>query len=398
MKKPTGNPPVIIVGAHTIGLAVIRAFKDIEIERIVVSYDQEDMGRVSRYITKLFESPKPDVDPEPFIEFLIDLAKTYPHALLIPASDASLKAISIHKEVLDKYFTIACPEWEIIQKIIDKKQTYAIAEKAGIPTPRTLHPHTIDEAEHIAGSMEFPYLLKPCQSHLYFEKFRRKMLLVNSIPETLKAFREAFEAGLDVVLQEFIPGPDTNGVNYNCYFGDGKPLVEFTAKKIRNAPTQYGSPCSVVSAEVPQVLESGRKILSALDFYGYACTEFKYDDRDKKYKLMEVNGRHNLSGLLATICGINFPVIHYRHLMFGEIPEYQDYCQDIYWIDFSRDIGYYLSSVMAGKYPFKDFIKPYSSKHVYAIYDSHDMRPFLKRTSNLIQYSIKKVGNNKRGS
>ena len=52
----------------------------------------------------------------------------------------------------------------------------------------------------------------------------------------------------------------------------------------------------VLSEHVPEVIEPGRKILQAMGFYGYACTEFKRDPRDGSHKLMEVNGRHNLSG------------------------------------------------------------------------------------------------------
>lgn len=382
-------PPVIIVGAHTMGLAVIRAFSHLEIDRIVVSYDQEDMGRESRYVTQLYDSPNPDTERDSFIEKLIGLSRKYPNSMLIPASDASLKAISIHKEDLQPFFTVACPEWAITQRFIDKKQTYAIAEQAGIAVPRTILPHSIDELEQFARSMEYPYLIKPSQSHLYFNLFRRKMVLVKNLDETIAAYREAANAGLEVVIQEFITGPDSNGVNYNCYFIDDRPLVEFTAKKIRNAPTQFGSPCAVVSAEVKEVLESGRKILSALGYYGYACTEFKLDPRDGVYKLMEVNGRHNLSGLLATNCGLNFPLIQYRHLMFGELPEAGTYIQGLHWIDFSRDMGYYLPDVFKGKYSIRDFLKPYLSRHIYAIYDPHDLRPFIKRTKNLSHYVFK---------
>ena len=42
------------------GLALLRAFKDMDIERIFISFDQDDMGRVSRYATKVIDSPDPE--------------------------------------------------------------------------------------------------------------------------------------------------------------------------------------------------------------------------------------------------------------------------------------------------------------------------------------------------
>jgi predicted ATP-grasp superfamily ATP-dependent carboligase len=81
------------------------------------------------------------------------------------------------------------------------------------------------------------------------------------------------------MLQEIIPGKDTDVVNYNAYFHGGEPCVEFTAQHIRNAPPLWGSPRVAMSKKVPEVLEPGRKILRAMSFSGYACTEFKRSRR-----------------------------------------------------------------------------------------------------------------------
>jgi D-aspartate ligase len=185
------------------------------------------------------------------------------------------------------------------------------------------------------------------------------------------------------MLQELIPGGDALGVNYNSYFWDGEPITEFTAEKVRNAPPQFGSPRVVVSKHIPEVLEPGRKILKAMGFYGFSCTEFKKDARDGVYKLMEVNGRHNRSGLLAVHCGINFPLIHYKHLVCGELPLACDYRAGIYWIDFFRDIGYSLKCFRKEGYSLSQYALPYRSPHVFAIWDKQDPRPFFRRGINL---------------
>jgi D-aspartate ligase len=382
------TPPVIIVGAHTIGLAVLRAFNRMNIERVLVSYDQSDIARVSRYVTQLLDSPNPQKQPEEFVGFLIKLAKNYAGSLLIPASDASLTTISKYKHSLMNYYIVACPEWEIVEKIIDKNFTYILAEKAGVPVPRTIFPHSEGEVETYSKKIDFPCLVKPCQSHLYFDRFHYKMVYANNMDEMMNAYRQASAFGLEVVLQEYIPGEDGNGVNYNSYFWDGKPVVEFTARKVRNAPPKLGSPCVAFSKETPEVYDAGRKVLDAIGFYGYSCMEFKQDQRDGVYKLMEVNGRHNLSGMLAVKSGINFPVLHYRHLMLGEFPTQQKYQQEIYWIDLTRDYAYHFPNVIRMKYPLREYFKPYFTKHVFAILDYHDLNPFIKRCANLAHDAI----------
>ncbi len=385
MNLQSKPPPIVIVGAHTMGLAIIRAFELLDIERVFISYDRDDMGRASRYASKVFDSPHPETQMEQFVDFLIKLAPKYPGAVLFPASDPALKALSRNKEILSNHYIVACPEWPIVELTIDKKRTYEVAEKVGIPCPKTLLPQSEEEVQEYSRHVEYPCLVKPTQSHLYFSKFHHKMVLAQSRNELISAYQKASEAGLEVVLQEFIPGEDSMGVNYNSYANNGEVVVEFIAKKVRSAPPAIGSPCVVMSAEMPVVCEVGRKLINALGFYGYSCTEFKLDKRDGLYKLMEINGRHNLSGLLATRCGLNFPFLHYRHLVFGEIPTQSRYEMGKYWIDLSRDFAYYLTGTFARKYSLGNFLKPYFSKHVFAIYDGRDIGPFFMRDKILIR-------------
>lgn len=389
MRKSGSLPPVLVIGAHTMGLAILRAFKDLEIERVFLSYDPEDMGRVSRYEDRVFDIPHPETSIDQFVEFMLKLGEVYPGAVLFPASDPSLKAVSMEKQALSEKFMVACPGWNIIELVIDKKKTYEVAEKYGIPCPKTIHPHSEDEVQIYARKAAFPILIKPSQSHLYFDIFHRKMILANNIDELIKAYQQASIHGLEVVIQEYIPGDDSKGVNYNTYAIDGEVQVEFTAAKIRNAPPHLGSPCVAKSAYIPDVYEIGRKMVKALSFDGYSCSEYKLDPRDGVHKLMEVNGRHNLSGQLAVKCGLNFPLLHYLHLVTGKIPEQNVFTTGKYWIDLTRDTAYHLPAVLKGQLTPGKFLEPYLSDHTFAILDGKDLRPFLKRSSSLLMNALK---------
>jgi predicted ATP-grasp superfamily ATP-dependent carboligase len=209
------------------------------------------------------------------------------------------------------------------------------------------------------------------------------MVQAQSLEQLEEAFRIATEANLEVMLQEIIPGDDLEGVNYNSYIWEGKILVEFTAVHVRNAPPWFGSPRVAVSRKVPEVLESGRRLLRELGFSGFSCTEFKCDPRDGIYKLMEINGRHNLSTLLAVRCGINFPWLHYRHLSEGIAPQAAEFLEEIYWIDLFRDLGYSGMYLNREQQSLADYLRPYLRPHVFASFDYTDLGPFLKRISSL---------------
>jgi predicted ATP-grasp superfamily ATP-dependent carboligase len=152
-----------------------------------------------------------------------------------------------------------------------------------------------------------------------------------------------------------------------------------------------GSPRVAVGERVEGVIEPGRRILAALGFQGFANTEFKQDSRDGVFKLMEVNGRHNLSGLLAVRSGCNFPLMHYRHLAEGVIPG--DIPVDgatragLYWTDLFRDVGYSLAYLRKERLGPAEYVRPYAHRHCDAIFDSGDVGPFAARLGFLLRHA-----------
>jgi len=381
--------PAIVLSGHTMALGVVRALGSIGVPVIMVHYDEKDMGHVSRYVKHRIKAPHPEKHESQFIDLLMDCAERFEGGILYPVSDETVVAVARHKAKLECHYIVACPEWEIVSRYIDKKYTYALAEEIGVPAPKTIVPQTVEDVEQYSKTVEFPCLVKPSQSHLFYQQFKCKMFPVNSADEMMSVYRKAEDAGLEVMLQEIIPGDDAEVVNYNAYFENGEPLVEFTAEHVRNAPPWWGSPRVALSAKIPEVIAPGRKILRAMNFYGYACTEFKRDTRDGIYKLMEINGRHNLSTLLSVRCGINFPWIQHQHLSEGIKPFASDYETGIYWIDIVRDVGYSLKYLTKERYSPGQYLRPYVKPHVYAIFDLKDIRPFIKRCTFLVRQATK---------
>jgi len=381
--------PAIVLSGHTMALGVVRALGSMGVSIVNVHYDEKDIAHVSRYVKDCIIAPHPEKQEEQFVRLLIKIADRYGGGVLFPVSDESVVAVARNKERLIDHFLVACPEWDVVSQYIDKKYTYALAEKNGVPAPKTIVPKTVEDVEKYSKTVEFPCLVKPSQSHLFYEQFKCKMYPVNSADQMISVYRKAADAGLEVMLQEIIPGDDAEVVNYNAYFEDGEPLVEFTAEHVRNAPPWWGSPRVALSANIPEVIAPGRKILRAMNFYGYACTEFKRDTRDGIYKLMEINGRHNLSTLLSVRCGINFPWIQHQHLSEGIKPFDSDFESGIYWIDIVRDVGYSLKFLTQERYSLGQYLRPYVKPHVYAIFDLKDIRPFIKRCTYLVRQAAK---------
>jgi predicted ATP-grasp superfamily ATP-dependent carboligase len=369
-------------------LGVVRALGEAGIPVFVAGYDRRDIAHASRYVKQAFTVPHPQKREAELVQALVGLAGAAGGGLLVPASDEAVVALSRNAARLAPHYVVATPPWEVVRTFIEKRRTYELAVEAGVPVPATFVPRSLEEAEDAARRIGFPVLLKPSQSHLFLERFRRKMLVIRGMAELVARFEEVRAAGLEVLIQDIIPGPDSEVVNYNAYFWQGRPLLEFTARQLRKAPPHFGSPRVVRSERIEGVLGPGRAMLGALGFEGFACSELKRDPRDGRYKIVDVNGRHNLSGLLAVRCGVNFPLAQYRHLLHGELPRPASFTEGVYWTDLVRDAGYGLRYLLHERHPPWAQLAPYLGRGCDAILDRSDLRPFLVRCGALLRPAV----------
>ena len=370
--------PVVVVSAHTMALAAVRALGEAGVPVFVLRHDARDMAHVSRHVREAFVVPAPH-DEAAFVDAVARHAALFRGAMLLPASDEALWAVSRHRERLARDYVVACPAWPVAQAVLEKRRTYACAAAAGVPIPTTLQPASLEEACQAAARLGYPLLVKPSQSHVFAARFGRKLALVHDDAELVEHFGAALRAGVEVLLQEVVPGDDAEVVNYVAYRCGDRPAVEFTARQLRKAPPRFGSPRAVVSAHVDEVLEPGRRMLAALGFEGFACVELKRDPRDGRYKVLDVNGRPNLSGLLAVRCGVNFPLLQYRHLMYGEPPRAGPAAEGVYWTDLFRDVAYTIRHGLSERHPLGSYVAPYLARHCDATVELSDLRPALAR-------------------
>lgn len=386
--------PAVVLSTHTTGLAVIRSLGRMNVPVTAVTYQDVDMGFVSKYVNEVQKFPDPIAFPEQFTELLISLGRKHGKAVLFPADDQTLVLVSKNKKILGEYYFVGCPGYDIVQKYINKNLTYEIAEKIGVLAPHTFSPVYHEEAEIQAKYISFPCLIKPVESHRYFEAFRKKMVLVTNKKELLKEFDKAASYGLRVMIQELIPGKETAGINYNSFMVNGEVVQDFTAEKIRLTEYGLGIPVVVKSRErIENVAAAGKKILKEIGYTGYSCTEFKRDYRTGEYVLMEVNGRHNRSSMLALKAGLNFPMIEYNYLTEGILPKPTDYKKNIYWIDEFRDFNGMHDRLFRKHYRFNEFITPYLHKHVFAVFSLSDPKPAFRRLGLLFSIIKNKINN-----
>jgi len=385
---PSIPGPAIVFGCQKPGWGVMRALGAAGIPIVAVYYDRNDPAYVSRYVTESILCPHPEHEEARFHEFVANLATRYPNGVMLPSNDFTLVALSSLPELPEQSAKIAMPNAQIVSQCIEKDHTYGLANSIGVRAPLTATVHNLDEALEQAELIGFPCLLKPTVGHRFFSVLRVKMFKLTCADALREAWSKIADIDDDMLIQEFIPGGDDHGVNYNALWHKGQPQVEVTAEKLRLSPRGIGFPTVVVNRFIPEIIEPARAMLAALDYHGFANVEFKRDARNGEYVLMEINPRLNQSLLLSVSTGMNFALMAYRQclgLPIGNYAEIDPYRVRRYYIDTDRDIREAFKELLTGKLSLKAFLSPYLSRQVSATFSWSDPLPFFKRLANAVR-------------
>ena len=125
-----------------------------------------------------------------------------------------------------------------------------------------------------------------------------------------------------IMVQELIPGGGDCQFSYGALCKDGQVLASLVAQRIRQHPPNFGQGSTCVeTVNRAEVEESARRLLAAVRYSGLIEVEFKYDSRDGRYKVLDLNARAWAWHSLGSRSGIDFPYLLWRLLHGERIPE-----------------------------------------------------------------------------
>jgi D-aspartate ligase len=376
---------VIVLGCSLTGYAVMRALADKNLDIIGITYSKRDVAQLSRYVSEVVQSPAP-TDEEQFVACLLQNADRWAGALILETADNAAIALSKNKEVLSKYYKIATPDWNVLSIFIEKEKTYALAKQYDIPHPKSVPLFRVEDLKDISEIL-YPCILKPVLSTPFTDRFHAKNFEVHNDRELEEKFKLCLDAGLGMVLQEIIPGPDENLYKMQGYINSqGKLVGRFFYRKLRQHPPQFGVARVGISTDTqPDVERLTEELLTRANYRGYFSNEFKLDLRDGQFKLIENNCRMPRSGMLAIASGINFPWLMYQDLVLNQQCDITDYAIGTYWIDFWTDLYNSLFRRKKEDIPLRDYVGPYFARNkVFSDLDFEDIKPFLGVTHQAI--------------
>jgi predicted ATP-grasp superfamily ATP-dependent carboligase len=293
-------------------LAVIRSLGRHGCHILASAPDRYGLGCASRYCHKRLTHPDPESNPAGFLAALLKDVEKHQISVVLPTADIPTNVLLAHQDQLPGGTHLVAPARELVELAHDKAELGRLAERLGVPWPRTILLQDRTSIEEAVDRLGLPLVVKPRFS--VFESGGRwvktSVRLVSSARdlEPLVASRE-HDSKIEFLLQEKVPG---EGRGVFVLARQGEIRAVFAHRRLREKPPWGGEStlCEATDPE-PSLVEYAERLLRELKWSGVAMLEFKWDPESRRAWLMEINGRFWGSTQLAVAAGIEFPWLLY---------------------------------------------------------------------------------------
>ncbi len=368
-------PGAVLLGSDFKALGVARSLGRRGIPSVVIDNTPRSAW-FSRHVVRRLRWQSQMDDPA-FVAFLLNMGKMYhlERWVLFPMQDEAVQLVACNTEQLAQIYTLVTQEWDVVQWANDKRQTYRLAQANGVPYPRTYYP--ADEDELAALDIAFPAIIKPAISVRLQYSTHLKALPAQSRDELLTQYLRARASIIpqEIMVQDIIPGDGRTQYSLAAFCKEGRIIASMTARRTRQYPIDYGLGSSFVEAvAVPELLELAEKLLGYMRVSGMVEVEFKFDERDRQFKLLDINLRPWGWHTLCIACGLDFPYIQYCDVTGQALPSVTS-CYGYHWVRLITDLPAGLQEIRAGHSTAGAYLRSLAGKTVFSVFEWRDPLP-----------------------
>jgi D-aspartate ligase len=371
------SPPrgALLLGADYRALGVVRSLGRHGVPVCVLAERAEPLATVSRYAR--WSMRWPPGDEEVRVAFLREVAasKDLRGWALIPSADTTAAMVARNYERLAEHYTPTSPPWDMVRWAYDKRLTHELADRVGVPCPRTLR---ASAALNGAGaSIDFPAVLKPAIKEESNALTTAKAWRIEDREALAQRYSEACGL-LDpdlLMVQELVPGGGETQFSYATLCRDGEPLASLTARRTRQYPADFGRASTYVeTVECNEIVEPSLRLLRELRYTGLIEIEYKRDPRDGVLKLLDMNPRvwgwHTLCGR----AGVDFPWLLWLLVTGADVPGAQARA-GVGWLRFTTDTPTAVKEVMRRRLAVREYARSLRRPREAAIFAWDDPLP-----------------------
>jgi D-aspartate ligase len=370
---------VLVLGLLPAGLALARSLGRAEIPVYGGVFRGNEFGLRSRYLRGrciASEDEEPARDRR-MLGYLRSLAEDG-RVVLVPERDEHVDFVLRNWDEVAALADVPLPpDPETVLRLRRKDQLPLAAAEAGVPAPATVFPES-EESVHAAG-LQPPFLLKPAEGQEYALRFGVKAVVANDADEAAAVWRQARDAGFEMILQELVPDSHEHVYSLFAYVGRaGEPLATVVGRKVRQGPLRFGTSAVFEVRFEPEVLELGLRLLDSVGYRGFAHVEFARDVRDETFKVLEVNTRLPVWAGIAMTDTFDVARVAYDDLCGVPSPARATFQGNLAWVYLAKDLWVSAQMARRRELSLRDFLAHHvRTGKVRAVFAPDDPLPAL---------------------
>ena len=359
----------------------------------MVSSSVSSIGSSSKYVRKHYSLSSKENDYIGKVKEIIEDVGGRP-ILVVAGDDHALEELSKNHDEINSISIPTFPSWKTLGHVVDKASLARVAEEIGLRAIPTIAIKSEDElqswVEKNATLYKNGYFLK-CQDSISFKNlYGTKGVICKTKQEILDSYRKYNGFLGRLLLQKYMVGEIDELVAVLLVLDKDSNVIDYNIqKKVRAGGGQFGSTSLSVTLSNDKLLNEAQKLVKYLKCVGPVGVQFKFDDDDQQYKIMEINSRFSVGVSLAVGAGDNLPL--------GLI---QDINGERCHCNYNKKIGFYLWNPLTdltfilSKKIFNDFrsnLSILNKPKIVVPLDYSDLKPFKMQIVSIFKAMIKRV-------
>lgn len=389
--RPTKEIGAVVIGGDYQGLGIVRSLGRRGIPICVID-DEQSIGRFSRY-TSHWVKVRDLRNPQRTVETLMATGRRLGLEgwVLYPTREETVAALSRSRETLSELFRVPTAEWSAVRWAWDKRNTYELCARLGIPAPSTWYPGAAEDLDAIDA--EPPWVIKPAIKEEFLHATKAKAWRADTRAELRARFGQAAElvGPGEVMIQELIPGDGRHQFACCAFAKHGDMVATMVARRRRQHPPEFGRASTFVeTVDIPLLEQLSASFLSAIDYDGLVELEYKLDPRTRQFKLLDVNARTWGYHTLGVAAGVDFPYLQFA----DQLGETVTPCRarvGTRWIRLATDVPTAAVEIRRGRLRPRAYLRSLRGVHAESVLASDDPRPGIAELA-LIPYLAWKRG------
>lgn len=297
-------------------LAAVRCLRTCEFRAIAVATTRLAPGLWSTAPAVRRVAPDPRRDAAGFIDRLAEIVRDGRCDALLAGTDASLLAVSRHRERLEPYVRLGLPPHEVVERVLDKQHVAHQAAQVGLAAPEGRVCQNAEQALAAASAFGYPLLVKPVHTaELVNGAAQRWASVIAMEPAGVQAAARRFGA---CIVQERVEG---TVISFGGVATGERVRASAVSRYTRTWPAEGGNVSFSETIEPPAGLAANvQALIDRLQWSGLFELELIERDDGRLYAI-DFNPRAYGSMTLAVAAGVPLPALWCEWLLGGRARE-----------------------------------------------------------------------------